>query len=184
MPALVCLFLLAIGSAERRCQAIAEAGGAAACVAVLTGPCNEETKFHAAAVLSSLAVTGQSAAVIAADPSSAVEAKLRWLLPRYQSPDDRREAAAALRILAAARQAAAAADAPAPPRVCAAPGCGATEGSLNRCGGCGTVRYCGEACQAAHWPEHRRQCRRVRAERAAAEAAAAGSSSEAGPSQR
>ena len=50
-----------------------------------------------------------------------------------------------------------------PPRVCAAPGCDATRG-LRRCGGCGMMRYCGEACSRAHWREHRAQCRRLQAE--------------------
>ena len=54
-----------------------------------------------------------------------------------------------------------------PHRVCAAPGCGATRG-LRRCGGCGAVRYCSEACSRAHWREHRADCRRVQAERQAA----------------
>ena len=58
-----------------------------------------------------------------------------------------------------------------PPRVCAAPGCGATTG-LRRCAGCATVRYCSEACSRAHWREHRGECRRLRAERAAAVAEA------------
>ena len=61
---------------------------------------------------------------------------------------------------------------PRAPRVCAAPGCGATSG-LQRCGGCGTVRYCGEACCKAHWREHRADCRRICAERAAAAASEA-----------
>ncbi len=53
------------------------------------------------------------------------------------------------------------------PRVCAAPGCGATRG-LKRCGGCGTVRYCSEACSRVHWREHKAGCRRLQGERAAA----------------
>jgi len=53
------------------------------------------------------------------------------------------------------------------PRMCAAPGCGAMRG-LKRCGGCGTVRYCSEACSRVHWREHRAECRRLQAERAAA----------------
>ena len=56
---------------------------------------------------------------------------------------------------------------PPAPRICAAPGCGATRG-LHRCGGCGTVRYCSEACSRVHWREHRAECRRLQAERAAA----------------
>ena len=58
------------------------------------------------------------------------------------------------------------------PRVCAAPVCGATSG-LKRCGGCGTVRYCSTECSRAHWREHRAECRRLQAERAAATAAGA-----------
>ena len=34
------------------------------------------------------------------------------------------------------------------------------------CSGCGTVRYCGEACQAADWRAHRRACRLLAAEQA------------------
>ena len=57
------------------------------------------------------------------------------------------------------------------PRVCAAPGCGAIHG-LKRCGGCGMVRYCSEACSRAHWRAHKAECRRLQAERAAGDAAA------------
>ena len=57
-----------------------------------------------------------------------------------------------------------------PFRTCAAPGCGATCG-LRLCGGCGTVRYCSEACSRAHWRAHRADCRRLQAEQAAAAAA-------------
>lgn len=56
---------------------------------------------------------------------------------------------------------------PHPPRVCAAPGCGATRG-LRRCGGCGAVRYCREACRNTHWYTHRPECRWLQAEAAAA----------------
>ncbi len=59
-----------------------------------------------------------------------------------------------------------------PARMCAAPGCGATRG-LKRCGGCGTVRYCSANCSRAHWREHKAECRRLQAERAAAAAGAA-----------
>lgn len=47
-----------------------------------------------------------------------------------------------------------------PARVCAAEGCDATRG-LRRCGGCGTVRYCSEACCKAHWRAHKAECRRL-----------------------
>jgi len=60
-------------------------------------------------------------------------------------------------------------------RVCAAEGCGKTV-HLRRCGGCGAVRYCSEACRNAHWPAHKQGCRRLQA-MAAAAAAAGGSSS-------
>ncbi len=60
---------------------------------------------------------------------------------------------------------------PPAPRICAAPGCGTTNG-LRRCGGCGTVRYCSEACCKAHWQAHKAECRRLQAERARAGAAA------------
>ena len=56
---------------------------------------------------------------------------------------------------------------PAAPRVCAAPGCGATRG-LRRCGGCASVRYCSAACSRAHWRAHKAECRRLQAERAQA----------------
>ena len=58
-------------------------------------------------------------------------------------------------------------------RGCAS-GCGATSG-LRRCGACGSVRHCSEACSRAHWKAHRADCRRLQAERvfAAASAAAA-----------
>ena len=58
------------------------------------------------------------------------------------------------------------------PRVCAAPGCGATTG-LKRCSGCRSVRYCSVACSRAHWQEHKVECRRLQAEAAAAAAAGA-----------
>ena len=59
---------------------------------------------------------------------------------------------------------------PAPPRVCAALGCGALTG-LKRCGGCGAVRYCSVECSRTHWREHRAECRRLQAARAAAKPA-------------
>jgi hypothetical protein len=41
---------------------------------------------------------------------------------------------------------------------CAA--CGATEGKLTRCSGCGKAYYCGKACQRSDWGAHRAVCRR------------------------
>ena len=41
-------------------------------------------------------------------------------------------------------------------------GCGKeydlSEPRLWVCGGCGEARYCDEACQSAHWPEHKTPC--------------------------
>jgi hypothetical protein len=34
---------------------------------------------------------------------------------------------------------------------------------LKDCSGCKTVRYCGKACQKAHWPAHKATCRRMQA---------------------
>ncbi len=61
-------------------------------------------------------------------------------------------------------------------RMCAAEGCGATEG-LRKCSGCGAVRYCSREHQVAHWAAHKAECRRLAAgkqEPATAEAAQAG----------
>lgn len=164
------LFLLARRCAER-CQAIAAAGGAAACVELLARPPTPNLKCWAADVLLCLALNGESAAVVAVDPSGRVDAALQELHMHLSAEPEQLQDA--LRNLAAARAA--------PPRVCAAPGCGATAGRLSRCAGCGTVRYCSQTCQAAHWPAHRPECKRVRAERAAVAAAASGR--EAGPSR-
>ncbi len=51
-------------------------------------------------------------------------------------------------------------------------------GQLESCGGCLAVKYCGVACQRAHWKAgHREQCRAAQAAAAAAAAAAAGGGS-------
>jgi hypothetical protein len=42
-------------------------------------------------------------------------------------------------------------------RVCA--GCGERPPVLKLCAGCGGARYCGAACQHAHWREHKAACR-------------------------
>ena len=61
---------------------------------------------------------------------------------------------------------------PAAPRVCAA--CSTTSGRLRRCGGCGAVRFCSEACMRPHWHDaHKVECRRMQAEWAQQAAAAA-----------
>lgn len=54
---------------------------------------------------------------------------------------------------------------------CANPGCtnlrGPTEAALptRRCTRCLVARFCGEACQRAAWPQHRRVCRALQRER-------------------
>jgi hypothetical protein len=53
-------------------------------------------------------------------------------------------------------------------RVCSE--CGITadmvlSGKLQECGGCGTARYCGTACQRAHWPAHKPTCKELQAAR-------------------
>jgi hypothetical protein len=55
-------------------------------------------------------------------------------------------------------------------RVWACAECGITanmldSGKLRECSGCGTVRYCGKACQKAHWPAHKPACKRLQAAR-------------------
>lgn len=59
-----------------------------------------------------------------------------------------------------------------PARVCAAAGCNSTQ-HLRRCSACRTVRYCSDACIAAHWKAHKPECKRLKAAPAAAAAAAA-----------
>lgn len=163
--ALWLLELLAENSPER-CQAIAAAGGAAACLPILAHP-HRTCRATAADVLILLVQNGQSAAVVTADPSgalpAALEGRLKCPCPDCLDADSRRQVTATLYSLAAARQDAASADAAAAapaavqaapqstttatsqasaPRACAA--CGATHGKrLKLCTGCRTVRYCG-----------------------------------------
>ena len=135
------------------CKVIADAGGARALVRLLTSARNS-TSFRAtaaAAALLTMVQCGQAAAVAAADPGRAVEAMVQQLpqLPYFQDASPRL-VSRALQELAAVR-------------VCAAAGCQATDG-LRQCKGCGSVRYCGEACMRAHWREHRPKCKQLRAE--------------------
>eukprot|EP00983_Pelagomonas_calceolata_P102701 1158837-Pelagomonas_calceolata.AAC.1 len=37
--------------------------------------------------------------------------------------------------------------------------CGMTDGGLQKCGGCGVVRYCSAACQRKAWPAHKKECK-------------------------
>lgn len=171
LDSLELLHLLAASSAER-CQAIAEAGGVAACVHVFACPRSADCTAAAASLLCILTLAGHSRAIVAADPSCAVEAALQELRPRLASSQDSQVLHDALRTLAYARQpaqargaAGAAALAPAEQAarepdssagsqssdlVCAAPGCGATQG-LRRCGACGDLSYCSTAYQVSHW---------------------------------
>lgn len=186
--ALKAIHHLAPDSAER-CQAIAAAGGARACMRLFAHPRDGACLAGAGGILVALARNGQSQAVHAADPFGAYLLALEEQVQLATDADFRQDVAEALHHLVAAcaaAQAAGAAAAPSPaaprqPRVCAAPGCSVTTG-LERCSACGSVRYCSAACQAAHWKEHRPVCKRVRAERAATAAAEAAGSSQAGPS--
>jgi len=50
--------------------------------------------------------------------------------------------------------------------------CGASFPRLKKCGGCLQRLYCGQVCQAAHWPAHKAECKRMQKKaKAAAEAA-------------
>lgn len=39
------------------------------------------------------------------------------------------------------------------------PGCGEQAVALRACSRCRTARYCSRECQAAHWPQHKRECK-------------------------
>lgn len=67
------------------CQAIAEAGGAGVLVQALARPCSPDMKFSVATALGNLVLSGQAAAVAAADPSNATASALEWLpsSPRF-----------------------------------------------------------------------------------------------------
>ena len=169
------LFGITANQSAAMAAAVEAAGGIPALVALLLS--GADTVTLAAQALRSLAVNGLGEAVRAAGAVPLLER----LSKRGPSPDAKATAAVTLRALSRAASAppspnTTAASRPAarqsqrPPRMCAAPGCGATTG-LHRCGGCGTVRYCSTACSRAHWREHRAECRRLQAEHAAAAAA-------------
>ena len=187
------LFHLALGSTSR-CAAIVAAGGAAAIVQLLARAPDYTSQPNAIKALAHLGQQGQAQAVVAADPSAVVERalqtaracsageawqpfydeSLRRLAEARRAQQARTKAGtAAAAGPAAASTSTAATAAPRPPkpcapRVCANPECGATTGSLRRCGGCAAVRYCSEACSRAHWRAHKAECRRLVAEQQAA----------------
>lgn len=82
------LHVLADGGTEG-CRAIAAAGGARECVAVLGDPPSHNRQVGAENILCLLARHGQSQAFVAADPSGAVEAALEGCLP-VSTPEHRR----------------------------------------------------------------------------------------------
>ena len=45
---------------------------------------------------------------------------------------------------------------------CSNPGCSGA--GIMKCTGCKQVRYCGEACQLAHWKAHKADCKRPKKE--------------------
>ena len=46
-------------------------------------------------------------------------------------------------------------------------GCGKHFDVVKKCVGCKSVSYCGKTCQLAHWPEHKKRCKEIRAAAAA-----------------
>ena len=58
---------------------------------------------------------------------------------------------------------------PKPANTCG--GCGASEGSLKRCGRCLTVTYCSKECQTEHWAVHKATCSKPAASTSAGRAA-------------
>jgi hypothetical protein len=59
---------------------------------------------------------------------------------------------------------------------CANAGCDATEScprAFKQCSKCSTAKYCSRECQLAAWPSHKRECKRMVAERKAGSAASA-----------
>ena len=146
-------------SSPERCAAAVTAGAIPALNGVLAGPSCPAVRQAASSLIAPLLLHSTS-------------------LPAAEEPVGRGAAADRQAGPAAAAPAAPAEQSTAPSqptpatRVCAAPGCGATRG-LRRCGGCNAVRYCSEACSRTHWREHRAECRRMQAEKAAAEAATA-----------
>jgi len=107
-----------------------------------------------------------------APPAERTRIQLAWralcLMPQLWEPFARAPrvppppAAAALPAPAAA--------APPPRRACT--GCGSSQGSLKRCGGCrhlpgGGARYCSVVCQHSHWPAHKETCRAAQASKGA-----------------
>ena len=152
------------------CAAVVAAGAVPVLAACLSSP-NETVVWNAAAALAHVAAFDEAAVVGAGASEAAQQA-----LARCQESVAQQALSALLEVLSlppdekpaesAAPAAAPAPSRPATPRVCAAPGCGATRG-LRRCGGCTAVRYCSAACSRAHWRAHKAECRRLQAERAA-----------------
>ena len=186
------LYNLALNSPSRA-VAIAAADGADAIVQLLARSPDCTSQPNA---IEALARQGQAQAGVAADPSATAELALqaarascgqndalceglnealcRLAEARRMLQASTSAGAAAAAGPAAASTSAPAAAAPAPrppkpraPRVCANPECGATTGSLRRCGSCAAVRYCSEACARAHWLAHKAECRRLQAEQQA-----------------
>ena len=127
---------------------IAAAGGSAALQRVADTGSGLLTRFLAAQVLGKLPPSAAAEAQEAASTQQAQQATTR------PAP-----------MLAPVQPAAAppAAGPSRPPRICAAPGCGATTG-LKRCGGCRAVRYCSVECSQTNWKAHKTECRRMQAE--------------------
>jgi len=163
---------------QERCREIAAAGTISVVVGLLhsSGP-TESMQYQAAALLRTVAelCPDLAPAIAAAGGITALD-QLAQSSSGAHWQEVREAAAQALQALHIAeaqgmpRPPVSSATACTAPRVCAAPGCGNMCG-LKRCGGCRSVRYCGEACRNAHWPEHKAECRRLQAAAAAPGAA-------------
>lgn len=159
---------LTCNCAEQCLAAVAAAGAIPSLVRFLGRSGGTDTDaFIAADTLISLCI-GSSTRVRQAAAAGAVQALQHVQRRPYPQHLSFSQAgfSAGLQLALSGLAEAAAAPPASPPRVCAAPGCGAVHG-LRLCAGCRSVRYCGEACSRAHWRAHKAKCRRLQAARAA-----------------
>lgn len=156
--------------------AVAAAGAAPALVALLrSADCDEAGVDSAACAVQALARNGQAEAVRAAGAVPALERLLQsGLRPKAERSVQHTLAALSGGADVADSSASTAAAQPRassrarPPRVCANPACGATQGELRCCRACRAVCYCSEACSHSHWREYRVECRQAELPKAAA----------------
>ena len=182
--AAACYLLANLSACKQAAAAVVSAGVAPALAAMMSSAdAGSELQAGACELVGRLADADHSAALLAAG----LEPHLQRLAASHQPPVSNAAVRALQQLLGRPSSAAVRGSSPAlapaakpasgqqqrSRRTCAAPSCTAT-GGLRRCGGCGTVRYCSEACSRAHWKAHRAECRRLQADQAAAAAAVAG----------